>query len=73
MGVAHLANKYKFPLIGIAGHLGQDLIPLYRAGFTALFSINPRPQSLAHALNLGPKNLETLAYNLGRLLTKTTH
>ena len=49
-GVAQLAQKYKKPVIGIAGTLGKGYQELYNFGFQSIFSIVDGPQSLEWAL-----------------------
>ncbi len=63
----HQANP-DIPVIAVAGKVGNDIEELYQHGFTAIFSINPRAQTLEEALKNGPDNLTQTIENIARLL-----
>lgn len=63
-GVAELAKKYKIPVIGIAGNLGNGYEILYDNGFDAIFSIMPGVRTLETALISGSVNVENTVRNI---------
>lgn len=67
-GVAKVAKKYDIPVIALAGNVGKDIDILYDYGFTAIFSILPRVETLEKAINNGKKNIQYISENLGRVL-----
>lgn len=67
-GVAKVAKKYDIPVIALAGNVGKDIDVLYDYGFTAIFSILPRVETLEKAINNGKKNIQYISENLGRVL-----
>lgn len=66
-GVAQIAQKYRVPVISLAGKLGEGIDQLYQYGFTAFFSILDEPCSLEEALKNGPKNVTHVCENIMRL------
>lgn len=67
-GVAKVAKKYDIPVIALAGNVGKDIDVLYDYGFTAIFSILPRVETLEKAINNGKENIQYISENLGRVL-----
>ncbi len=67
-GVAKTAQKYDIPVIALAGNVGKDINILYDYGFTAIFSILPRVETLEKAIANGKENIEYISESLGRLL-----
>lgn len=51
MGVARRAQRYRLPVICLAGAVDPAAYPLYQRGVTAIFSIAPGPISLAEAMS----------------------
>ncbi|MCI6151683.1 glycerate kinase [Fusobacterium perfoetens] len=68
-GVAKLSQKYNIPVIGIAGSVGKDIDILYKCGFTSIFSILPRVETLDEAIKNGKANMEYIGENIGRLIS----
>lgn len=68
-GVAKIAKKYDIPVIAVAGNVGKDIDILYSYGFTAIFSILPRVESLDNAIKNGKENMKYIAENIGRLIS----
>lgn len=69
-GVAQIAQKYDVPVISLAGYLGEGIDQLYQYGFTAIFGILDKAESLDQALKDGPKNIKRTSENIARLLLK---
>ena len=67
-GVAKVAQKYKIPVIGIAGDLGKGYEILYENGFDAIFSIMPGVRTLEDALKSGKINVENTIRNIFSIL-----
>lgn len=67
-GVAKIAKKYKIPVIGIAGDLGEGYEILYKNGFDAIFSIMPGVRTLEEALKSGKINVENTIRNIFSIL-----
>lgn len=67
-GVAKTAKKYDIPVVALAGNIGEDSKILFDYGFTAIFPILPRVETLEEAILNGQKNIEFVCENLGRLL-----
>lgn len=68
MGVARLARRYRRPVIGIAGTLGEENECLYRHGFTSIFSIMEGPISLSRAIEEADKLLADASERIIRLI-----
>ena len=66
-GVAKLAKKYKKPVIGICGSLGQGVEVLYDHGFTSIFSIGDKPMTLEESMERTPELLQKTIENITRL------
>lgn len=67
-GVAKTAQKYEIPVIALAGNVGKDIDVLYDYGFTAIFPILPRVESLEDAIAHGKENIEYISESLGRVI-----
>lgn len=67
-GVAKTAQKYGIPVIALAGNVGKDIEVLYDYGFTAIFSILPRVESLEEAIKNGKENIQYISESIGRTL-----
>lgn len=67
-GVAKIAKKYGVPVVAIAGNVGKDIDVLYDYGFTSIFSILPRVESLEEAIKNGKENVEYIGESIGRML-----
>ncbi|MFO7671492.1 MAG: glycerate kinase [Bacteroidales bacterium] len=67
-GVASMATKYGKPVIGVAGHVGEDAGALYKVGFDVIMPILERPSDLAAALENAPFLLERTGERIGRML-----
>jgi len=68
MGVAGLAKRYGKPVIGVAGHVGEDAGVLYKEGFDVIMPIQEKPTDLAAALGNAPFLLERTGERIGRML-----
>jgi glycerate kinase len=68
MGVAGLAKRYGKPVIGVAGHVGEDAGVLYKEGFDVIMPIQEKPTDLTAALGNAPFLLERTGERIGRLL-----
>ncbi|MCK4257863.1 MAG: glycerate kinase [Halanaerobiales bacterium] len=68
IGVAKVAKKFKIPVIGIAGTLGDGAEMVYEHGIDALFSIINAPMTLEQAMEKSESLLVQLGENVGRLL-----
>lgn len=69
-GVAQIAQKYNIPVISLAGYLGKGLDQLYDQGFTAIFGILAKAESIDEALKDGPQNVTRTTENIVRLIIK---
>lgn len=67
-GVAKLGKKYNIPVIALAGNVGKDIDILYEYGFTSIFPILTRVESLEYAIKNGRYNIEVVSENIGRLI-----
>ena len=67
-GVAMTAKKYGIPVIALAGNVGKDIDVLYEYGFTAIFSILPRVESLEKAISNGKENLQYMSESIARMV-----
>ncbi|WP_291255504.1 glycerate kinase [Fusobacterium sp.] len=67
-GVAMTAKKYGIPVIALAGNVGKDIDVLYEYGFTAVFSILPRVESLEKAISNGKENLQYMSESIARMV-----
>lgn len=67
-GVAMTAKKYDIPVIALAGNVGKDIDVLYEYGFTAIFSILPRVESLEKAISNGKENLQYMSESIARMV-----
>lgn len=67
-GVAMTAKKYDIPVIALAGNVGKDIEVLYEYGFTAVFSILPRVESLEKAISNGKENLQYMSESIARMV-----
>lgn len=67
-GVAKLGKKYNIPVIALAGNVGKDIDILYKYGFTSIFPILTRVESLEDAIKNGRYNIEVVSENIGRLI-----
>lgn len=67
-GVAKLGKKYNIPVIALAGNVGKDIDVLYEYGFTSIFPILTRVESLEYAIKNGRYNIEVVSENIGRLI-----
>ncbi len=68
IGVASVAQRRGKPVIAIAGSLGQGFEAVYDHGIAAVFSVLPRPCTLAEALVEGADNLRDAARNIAATL-----
>ncbi len=67
-GITGVASKYNIPVIALCGTLEATPANIKDLGLNAAFSITPKPCRLSLALSETAKNLETTAYNIGKLL-----
>lgn len=67
-GVAQIAQKHGVPTIAMAGYVGNDIEGLYEKGFSAIFGILDKAESLEQALKDGPENITRTTENIIRLL-----
>lgn len=67
-GVAKLGKKYNIPVIALAGNVGKDIDVLYEYGFTSIFPILTKVESLEYAIKNGRYNIEVVSENIGRLI-----
>lgn len=67
-GVAMTAKKYGIPVIALAGNVGKDIDVLYEYGFTAIFSILSRVESLEKAISNGKENLQYMCESIARMV-----
>ena len=78
-GVARRAQHHNVPVIALCGSLDMPIsnsadethFLLDEWGIQAAFSINPQLVSLKEALAATSSNLESMAFNVMRLLAKT--
>jgi glycerate kinase len=68
VGVASVAQRHGKPVIAIAGGLGTGFEAVYDHGIVAVFSVVPRPCSLAEALAEGALNLRNTARDVAATL-----
>ncbi len=68
IGVASVARRHGKPVIAIAGSLGQGFEAVYDHGIAAVFSVVPRPCSVAEALADAAVNLRNVARNVAATL-----
>lgn len=68
-GICHRAKQFNKPVIAVCGALlaAPDLIQ--RIGLQAAFSIQRSPVTLAEALEQSTENLESLGFNVAKMLT----
>jgi len=66
--LARLSQRYKVPVIGIAGSIGEDVKSLFDRGFVAIFSIVNRPMELEFALHNAASLTRSTAEQIARLL-----
>ena len=69
-GVTKIAKKYHIPVISLAGYLGQGIDQLYDEGFTAIFGILAKAESIEQALKDGPINVTRTTENIVRLIAQ---
>lgn len=67
-GVAKLAKKHKIPVIAFCGKLEIEAEQINQLGLLAAFSISQKPSSLEEAIKNTAHDLESLAFNITRLL-----
>lgn len=67
-GVAKLGEKYKIPVIALAGSIGKDANVLYDRGFHSIFSIVNKPMTLEEAIKEGAFLLEDAAERVLRAM-----
>ena len=67
VGVSKRAQKYRVPVIALAGSVSNDADILYQHGIDALFSIVNSAMNLDTALKQAEGNLYQTAYNVARL------
>ncbi|HHT26553.1 MAG TPA: glycerate kinase [Firmicutes bacterium] len=67
-GVAQVAERYKKPVIVLAGSVADDARSLHDHGLHAIFSLCRKPMSLGDAIAHGAKYLEDTAEEVARLL-----
>ena len=65
-----IAKKYHIPVISLAGYLGQGIDQLYDEGFTAIFGILAKAESIEQALKDGPINVTRTTENIVRLIAQ---
>ncbi len=68
IGVASVAERHGKPVIAIAGSLGPGFEAVYDHGIAAVFSVLPRPCTLAEALAEGAVNLRNTARDVAATL-----
>lgn len=69
-GLAKLAQRYRLPVIGLAGQLGgNNMAAIHQAGITAVFSIAPGPISKSDAIANAVHYLESTSEQLARLVS----
>lgn len=71
-GIAKLGKKYNVPVIALAGNIGKNIDILYDYGFTSIFPILTKTESLDSALKNGGYNIEVVSENIGRLIKSLT-
>lgn len=67
-GLALIAQKYKKPVIALAGKVELNAQSLYQSGITSMFAIANGPLSLNESMAQSKSLLENTAYNLGLLI-----
>lgn len=67
-GVAKTAQKYNIPVIALAGNIGEGVESLYEYGFTAIFPILTKVETLDDAIKNGKNNVEYIAETLARMI-----
>lgn len=65
--VAQLAQKYRIPVIALAGKIGKGAEALYNQGIHSMFSITNKPMSLENAMRDATDLLEHTTENIVRL------
>src|SRR5271165_1275987 len=68
IGVASVAERHGKPVIAIAGSLGEGFEAVYDHGIAAVFSVLPRPCTIAEALAEGAVNLRHAARDVAATL-----
>ncbi|OTG85646.1 glycerate kinase [Acinetobacter sp. ANC 4558] len=66
--VAQVAKQFNKPVIAFAGHIGNEIEPLYDEGFTQIISINEGFYDLEKALKNAEENLEKSVYSFLRTI-----
>lgn len=66
VGVARRAKRFKLPVVAVCGGITDDATALYDYGIDAMFSICPRPLTLAQSMEQGGELLTRAAHNLIR-------
>ncbi len=69
--LARLAKSHGIPVIGLAGSVGDDIEPLFRQGFSSIFSIVKGPIELEPALRQAAVLLRDRAEQVARTLSLT--
>ncbi|MBY5991033.1 glycerate kinase [Ferrimonas balearica] len=69
MGVAKRAKAHGIPVVGLAGSVSDDVAVVHEHGIDAVFSILPRPLTLAEALVEARPFLRQAARNIAALYT----
>ncbi|MBF9002269.1 glycerate kinase [Vibrio nitrifigilis] len=67
-GVGNLAFEYSVPVIGIAGSVSNDVDAVYEQGVSAVFSVLPRPMTLAEAYETCEENLKNTSKNIALVI-----
>lgn len=67
-GVARLGQKYRVPVIALAGIVKDDLEELYNQGITSVFAIANQPMSLEESKSRAPELLAATSEEIIRLL-----
>lgn len=67
-GVAKCAQKKNKPVFACVGAVGKGIEELYSEGFSAIFPIVPKAESLEEALKTGKENVTRTSENIARLL-----
>ncbi len=69
VGVARVASRYRVPVIGIAGSLGEDAEHMKQHGIVALFSVVNGPCALEDALDGAAENIRLAARNVAAAIS----
>jgi len=69
-GVANRGLQFEVPVVAFCGTLEADPEHIKKIGIDAAFSILQKPSTLEESIELTPKGLESLAFNITNMILK---